>query len=96
MTGSVIHNCFLHSKGKYLKKNSGFLRVYCKEDLCEKYGEPLTSPVSLKATIIITIIIIIIIIVIVVTKNVIVTSLCRFPDCSTNFFETSQAYLLDP
>ena len=54
-----------------------------------------TSPVSLKATIIITIIIIIII-VIVVTENVIVTSLCRFPDCSTHFFETSQAYLLDP
>ena len=86
MTGSVIHNCFLHSKGKYLKKNSGFLRVYCKEDLCEKYGEPLTSPVSLKATIII----------IIVTENVIVTSLIRFPDCSTHFFETSQAYLLDP
>ena len=75
------------------------MRVYCKEDLCEKYGEPLTSPVSLKATIIITIIIIIIIIiiiVIVVTENVIVTSLSRFPDCSTHFFETSQAYLLDP
>ena len=30
VTGSVIHNCFPHSKGKYLKNNSGFLRVYCK------------------------------------------------------------------
>ena len=46
-----------------------------------------TPPVSLKATIII---------IIIVTENVIVTSLSRFPDCSTHFFETSQAYLLDP
>lgn len=32
---------------------------------------------------------------IIIIENVIVTSLSRFPDCSTHFFETSQAFLLD-